>query len=513
VLGRTDFVHGQFGENLTVEGLADAEVCIGDRYRIGGAVFEVTQPRVTCFKIGLRMGNPQMAALLVRHKRPGFYLRVIQEGDIGAGDAIEVVHRDPAKVSVANVDTWLYTPAHPVADLKRALQVSALSEGWRWSLRALLEAAERGEQTGNPGLAPVAAPAAWVGFRRLRVVATQRESLEVRSFTLASSDGSPLPAALPGQYLAVRLHPKDAPGPLIRSYSLCGSPQEGTYRIAVKLESHGQGSGYLHREVETGAELEVSAPRGSFILAQEGPEPVVLISAGIGITPILAMLRAVSRRAAPPPLWWIHCAKDGAHFSFRGESQDLLRALPGCHSRIIFSAPRPQDRSGTDFDVQGHLDPELIRQMALPVGGTFYLCGPTRFLEDMSAALQAYGVPAARIRSEIFGAVPTSRSEPGRVPHPPSRPPNAAPAAGPRVVFTRSGLSVPWEDRFASLLELAEACDVPVQWSCRTGVCHYCETPMIEGDVRYAPDPVDPPAPGRILICCSVPRTETQLEL
>ena len=138
-LGRDDFVHGQFGENFTVEGLRDDEVCIGDRYRIGTAVFEVTQPRVTCYRVGIRMNDPRIPALLVSHRRPGFYFRVLEEGEVEAGDEIVKLASGPEQMTVAEVDALLYLPGHPRQQLLRALRIPALSPGWRASFEALLE--------------------------------------------------------------------------------------------------------------------------------------------------------------------------------------------------------------------------------------------------------------------------------------------------------------------------------------------------------------------------------------
>jgi MOSC domain-containing protein YiiM len=140
-LGRSDFVYGQFGENFTVEGLSDEEVCIGDRYRIGTAPFEVTQPRVTCYRVGIRMDDPRIAALLVSHRRPGVYLRVLEEGEVRAGDEIFKVASRPEQMAVAEVDARLYLPGHPRQRLPRALRIAALSPGWRASFRALLDGA------------------------------------------------------------------------------------------------------------------------------------------------------------------------------------------------------------------------------------------------------------------------------------------------------------------------------------------------------------------------------------
>src|SRR5215470_15602938 len=134
-LGRNDFTYGQFGENFTVDGLPDREVCIGDRYRIGSALFEVTQPRVTCYRVGIRMNEPQMAALLVARGRPGFYLRVLEEGHVEAGDDIVQVGVGPERMTVSEIDALLYMPGHPRSQLERALRIPALSTGWRGSFQ------------------------------------------------------------------------------------------------------------------------------------------------------------------------------------------------------------------------------------------------------------------------------------------------------------------------------------------------------------------------------------------
>src|SRR5262249_54868823 len=156
---------------------------------------------------------------------------------------------------------------HPIESLRRALRIPALSPGWQDSMRALLEAAEKGEQAGNAGLSPTpAAPLFWPGFRSLKVVSSLEESIDVRSFELAALDGSPLPSPLPGQHIVVRVRPSLDSPPVVRNYSLCGSPTAGTYTIAVKNEG-GAGSGFLHERIRAGAVLEVSSPRGSFTLA------------------------------------------------------------------------------------------------------------------------------------------------------------------------------------------------------------------------------------------------------
>ena len=184
-LGRDDLHPGHFGENFTVDGLADDEVCVGDRLALGNALFEVTQPRVTCFRVGMRLGEPRMAALMVSEGRPGFYLRVLEEGDVGAGDQIRLVQRHPARLTVAAVDALLYRPGHPHAEIERALSIEALSPGWRGSFEAMLAAGSTDGSAGNVGLTPAAAapPPAWQGFRRLAVRVVVDEALDVRSST------------------------------------------------------------------------------------------------------------------------------------------------------------------------------------------------------------------------------------------------------------------------------------------------------------------------------------------
>src|SRR5207245_8363964 len=196
-LKRTDFVHGQFGENFTVEGLSDDVTCIGDRYQIGSALFEVTQPRVTCYRVGIRMNAPQMPALLTSSGRPGFYFRVLQEGEVGAGDEIVKVGEANDRMTVAESNALLYSPNHACDRLERALRIEALSPGWRSSFEALLHSQTTVAGSGNAGLAPAAAahPAA-PGFRPLAVTAINHESADVLSLTMQSPDGQPLRPAL-----------------------------------------------------------------------------------------------------------------------------------------------------------------------------------------------------------------------------------------------------------------------------------------------------------------------------
>jgi ferredoxin-NADP reductase/MOSC domain-containing protein YiiM len=506
--GRDDLVHGNFGENLTIEGLPDDEVCIGDRFRIGGAIFEISQPRVTCFKVGMRLGEPELPALLVAHGRPGFYFRVIQEGEIGAGDLIEKVADGPERMTVAEMDALLYSSRHPIASLKRAVRIPALSPGWQRSMHSLLDASEAGNASGNAGLSPIPAPAlAWQGFRPVRIASVVQESTEVRSFELEAEDRSQLPPYIAGQHVVVRIRPDSARPAVSRNYSLCGKPEAATYRIAVKDEK-GVASGFMHRSVQAGDVLEISAPRGDFTLAAS-PSPLVLLSAGIGITPILAMLYAAANIDAPVRnVWWVHSARDGSHHSFASETRELVLSLPKGHGLIAYSQPSRADELGTHYDVVGRITATGLKAAGVPQEADFYLCGPAPFIAAMQDGLQTWGVRKSKIFAEAFGpaALPRGVSTPPHLP-------DGEPGAGPTVTFARSGISVPWNPRFASLLELAEACAVPVSWSCRSGVCHNCESGLIDGNLSYSPQPLDPPAEGNALICCATPTSAVEIDL
>lgn len=510
--GRDDLAPGWLGENLTVEGLPDDEVCIGDRYSVGGAVLEVTQPRVTCYRAGMRIGEPRMAALLVAHRRPGFYCRVISEGDVEAGQEIVKIADGPERMTVAEIDALLYLPGHPRDGLARALRIPALSPGWQGSLRALAEQDGAGsEAAGNPGLTTAGPPPAWTGFRTLVVRDVVTESRSVRSVVLADPSDAPLPDWLAGQSVTVRLPRTDQAPAVVRSYSLCNAPGSAAYRIGVKREPHGAASGYLHTRLRPGDSLDVAAPRGTFWLADD-ESPVVLVSAGVGVTPVLSMLGALVAVASTRPVWWLHGARNGADHAFATEAARALEALPHSVSHVAYSQPESTDRAGVDFDAPGRLSAATLEALDIPHDASAYVCGPQPFMTGMEVALVQHGLDPARVHTEIFGAGPALT--PGIAASTvTAHQPDGPPGPGPEVQFVRSGLAVPWGPDRMSLLELAEACDVPTRWSCRTGVCHNCETALLSGSVRYDPEPLEPPADGNVLICCASPVEPVALDL
>ena len=299
---------------------------------------------------------------------------------------------------------------------------------------------------------------------------------------------------------------------MLRNYSLSGPPDAGYYRITVKREHDGVASGYLHTRLAVGDQLEIAAPRGTFILDRtrragaadqrrhrRHPGPRHAPRAGGGAFRA-GDLVAARRTQQPRPL-----------LRRRGPRAPRL-APERAHPRLL-QPPGPDDLEGRDFDSAGRLTASLLAELEPPRDAEAYLCGPMPFMDEISAGLAAMGIDASRIHTEPFGPAPGLTpgiaATPARTPHPPA----GQPGNGPTIEFARSNLAIPWSDDYASLLELAEACDVPVRWSCRTGVCHNCETTLIAGDVDYSPDPVEPPADGSALICCSQPRDDVVLDL
>jgi MOSC domain-containing protein YiiM/ferredoxin-NADP reductase len=402
-LQRTDFAYGQFGKNFMVEGLPDDGVYFGDRYRIGSALFEVTQPRVTCYRVGTRMNEPRMAAFLTSSGRPGFYFLVFEEGEVSGGDGIVKVDEGKERMSIAEINALLYSPQHPRDRVDRALQIQALSPGLRASFLAMFAS----QSDGNAGLAPASAehPAA-PGFQPLKVTAIDREATDVVSLTTQRANGEPLPETQPGQYSVLRL-PGIRGAPLFRSYS--------------------------------------------------GFEP----------------------RPCPE-----------------------LRPL---------QSTRGRHKLGKDFDGTGHLSRAVFEEAGLTQDAEVYLCGPTRFMADMRAAFTGLGVKPERIRVEIFNGgeslTPGIASVATKIPHQPP----LGPEIGPLVSFARSGITVHCNpSAHQSALELAEACDVPVRWACRTGVCHNCESGLVSGRSRTI---LSPSTCRRPAICSSAVRVPSATSL
>jgi ferredoxin-NADP reductase len=474
---------------------------VGDRFLIGTATFEVTQPRVTCYRVGLRLGEPTMASLLVAHHRPGFYLRVLEEGTVESGDDIRLVERPDESLSVADIDALLYLPGKQPEDLRRAVRIEALSEGWRQSFTELLK-----------GLDHAPGAVGWAGFKPLTVTGVESESADVTSLVLSARDGSRLPPARGGQHLTVRVPAGPAGESVIRNYSISDFSPDGGYRISVKRERLGVASSWFQRcAMAADLNVETTVPAGEFTLDAAGDKPLLFVSAGIGITPLLSMLRELAERRAGQRVVWWHVARDASSRVFREESLAMVARLPAGEAHVSYTrdvaAVDPGGSPGPEQVHSGRPVLDDLTALDLPAETLAFLCGPTAFMTSVRRLLADLGLGDDQVLSEVFGQPSSDTQSQQPVALPPG-----PPGAGPDVTFSRSGLTVPFSDTYRSILELAEACHVPVSWSCRTGVCQTCRRSKLEGTVDYDPTPLDPPSEEMVLLCCSRPSSAVVID-
>jgi ferredoxin-NADP reductase len=297
-----------------------------------------------------------------------------------------------------------------------------------------------------------------------------RESSNVISLLLDPTDAQPIARTLPGQFVVLRLEPASAPA-LMRSYSLSGEPDASYYRVSVKREANGAASSYVDEELQVGDIVHASAARGSFTL-RPGDTPVVLLSAGIGVTPVLAMLHSLAAEASTREIWWLYGTRNSREHPFAGETRGLLKALAHHHSHICYSSPDPGDRPNVDFDTSGRMNTRVLQELDLPRDGDFYICGPSTFMSDLTAGLAALGVPRDRIHTETFGASPSKTPGIAATPRPLPHLPAGILGSGPLVSFARTGLNVRWGQRSIACSNwprLATClCGGPVERGCAT---------------------------------------------
>ncbi|MEE8349490.1 MAG: MOSC domain-containing protein [Acidobacteriota bacterium] len=499
-LERKDFTFGQFGENLTVEGMGDEEVHVGDTFRIGTALFQITQPRVPCYKLAIKMGVEGFYKQLLKSGRLGFYFRVLEEGDIGAGDVIEKIKMDPTGMTVFEINNLMYFDKKNLERSRRTLEIEALSPGWRTTFEGRLAGAETStEET----------------LRAFRVDRKEPESETITSFYLVPEDKKALAPFLPGQFLPLKL---DIPGqykPVLRTYSLSDSPAKNYYRLTIKREPAprdrpdlypGVASNYFHDEVAPGSRLLAQSPRGEFFLDPAGEKPVVLLSAGVGLTPMISMLNSIVDSESGRPTWFIHGSRNGRDHAMGPHVRQVAEEKNHLQIHVRYSRPLPEDRLGIDYDDQGHVDMELLKRLLPDNGFDFFVCGPTPFMKSLVNGLLDWGVAASRIHYEFFGPASelTARTETT-----PAKRTEEVSQHGEEieVTFSRSSITATWNPSFESILDLAEANGLSPDYSCRAGVCQTCICALKEGEVEYVVEPLEPPAQGSVLICCSKPKT------
>lgn len=361
--------------------------------------------------------------------------------------------------------------------------------------------------------------AAKPGFRNLKVVAKVRESSLITSFYLVAMDGSLLPAFRPGQFLVFKI--PSGTGHVLRNYSLSGAPDDlGSYRISVKREpSGGPGlpaglsSNYLHDAVAVGDMLSVEGPRGDFVLNETSERPVVLLSGGVGLTPMVSMLHALAKRSARRVLF-LHACDHGAVHALRDEVDGLIRQRAGLGAHYCYRSPSDEDRASGYFHSEGFITRVAMQRLLCLDDYDFYLCGPPPFMQAMYQTLRGLGVAKDRIAYEFFGPATVLDTE--VKPKLAAVPPGAAlaPAIGAITVeFSKSGIIAAWDSATQSLLSFAEDQGLTPEFSCRAGICGSCKTRIISGGVVYFEDPLDEVEQGEVLLCCSRPETAVVLDL
>lgn len=398
---------------------------------------------------------------------------------------------------------------------------------WRhWSeyqvLRTGLQAPEdaaASREFRSSSLAEPASVASWTGFRSFRVdrkeVADGTRS--ICSFYLVPEDGLPLPAFQPGQFLTFRL---DVPTPdgrteqITRCYSLSDAPHSGVYRVSIKRVPApagsdfppGRSSNHFHDHVKVGDRLQVRAPGGHFHI-DRSDAPAVLIGGGIGITPVLSMLNWCAKEQPGREIWLYYGVRNSSELIERSHLEALAAACPNFHLRRCFSNPLPEDRHHRDYEHPGRVDVALLRAELPLKPYHFYICGPTPMMEGLVTALDAWGVPEARIHYEAFGPASIKRS-----PTTGGHEPAPTPSSDILVTFAKSGKQLPWQPGLGSLLEFAEASGIKVDSGCRAGSCGACQTTIKAGEVTYGQAPDFDPEPGSCLLCSCTPKTSVTLE-
>jgi uncharacterized protein len=355
----------------------------------------------------------------------------------------------------------------------------------------------------SPQAASNLEPQIWRDWRNFVVVRKVKESKEITSFYLKPEDGSEIPGFQPGQFLTIKL---DIPGqakPVIRTYSLSDYPEPcDYYRLSIKHEPAPDGldvppglsSNFMHDQVQEGSVIPAKPPSGTFVLDVHKTIPVVLISNGVGITPMISMAKACSRLNPNRPIWFVHGARDGQSHAFRDEVLNLAEQNLNLQIYFAYSRPRPEDDG--QFQRTGYVDTALI-QTLVGQDAEFFLCGSPPFLQSLREGLQIRGVPEDRVFFESFMKARTAPAE------------NIAPAPleGAEIIFSQSGKTLTWQAEYDSILEFAEANDLDPAYSCRQGICGTCMCKIREGEIAYQTEPTAAIAEGSVLICIAKPKT------
>jgi ferredoxin-NADP reductase len=355
----------------------------------------------------------------------------------------------------------------------------------------------------------------WNGYRKFEIVRKEPESESITSFYLAPHDKKPIPTFKPGQYLTFRLKIPGKDKPVVRCYSLSDAPREGTYRVSIKRAAApydrpelppGLSSSYFHDDLEVGDILDVQAPSGGFHLDPLDETPVVLISAGVGLTPVLSMLNAITEAGTKREVWFFHGTYNKANHAMREHMQRIAAEHDNVHLHIVYSHPGASDIKGEDYQHTGHVGVDLFKQLLPSNNYEYYMCGPPQMMKDVVDGLTDWKVPENKIFYEAFGPASIKK-----------KPAAAAPAKKEDAIaieieFSKSGKKLQWDDTAGSILEFAESNGISLDSGCRAGNCGTCLNAIISGEVTYTSEPDNMPEAGSCLTCCSIPKNNLVLD-
>ena len=371
-------------------------------------------------------------------------------------------------------------------------------------------------------------PGGGVGsFREFRVVRKVYESEVITSFYLEPVDEIPLSRFKPGQFLTFRTEEAGTGEQITRTYSVSSSPlDQGYFRISVKRELAPVGqpelppgifSNYLHDQVEEGSSIMLRGPSGHFHLNEDSDRPVVLLSGGVGLTPMVSMAHLLAQQASRN-VWFIHACENGKVHAFSDEVRALASQNPKLKIHVCYRAPTGEDVKGEHYDTEGFVTGKLLQEV-LPLDDyEFYLCGPPPFMAAEFVNLINLGVREDRISYEFFGPATVLRRpedvtrESSQTVQPVTKA-ASSPSGSPQVTFSASNITATWDPSFPSLLEFAESLGLAPEFSCRAGICNTCLCKLAEGEVTYSEEPLDHPETGSALLCCSVPSSNLVLDL
>ncbi|MDX2216967.1 MAG: 2Fe-2S iron-sulfur cluster-binding protein [Oculatellaceae cyanobacterium bins.114] len=352
----------------------------------------------------------------------------------------------------------------------------------------------------------------WKDWRNFVVVRKVKESEEITSFYLQPEDKGEIPNFQPGQFLTIKLDIPGQPRPVIRTYSLSDYTEPCEYyRLSIKREPMPPGldvmpgiaSNFMHDQIHEGSVIPAKPPSGKFVLDVHKPLPAVLISNGVGITPMISMAKAVTQLNSNRPMWFVHGARDGRFHAFRDEVRAIAERNPNVTIHFTYSRPRAED-TGHHHSI-GYADIDLVQSLIMQQDAEYFLCGSPAFLESIRDGLRNAGVPDDRVFFEMFtkASKATTTSSLTDVDL------NASHVAEAEIVFARSHQTATWQADSGSLLECAEATDLNPPYSCRQGICGTCECKLLDGEVDYQEPPTAAIAKGSVLICIAKPKTST----